>query len=138
VFFASGSLKPLWANTLMPLSWYGLWDAEIITPAAKRPGTRQVRHARRGNHAGITHFRAAACASPAATSRAIQVPDSRVSAPIRISGPGLRCGPASSPSASAESVDRGRVQRVFSRHAANAVRTKKLFSHGNYRSPISF
>ena len=30
----SGNLKPEWSSTLTPLSWYGLWEAEIITPAA--------------------------------------------------------------------------------------------------------
>ena len=31
---SSGSLKPSCEKNLIPLSWYGLWEAEIITPAS--------------------------------------------------------------------------------------------------------
>ena len=49
---SSGSLKPSCAKNLMPLSWYGLWLAEIITPASQRMST--VRNAMPGVGIGPT------------------------------------------------------------------------------------
>src|SRR5690349_16731368 len=81
----------------MPLSRYGLCDAEIITPAAK--SSVRVRYATPGVVITPAKRTRAPCdASPPATNSAIHVPDSRVSAPIRISAPGRREA-TSSPSA---------------------------------------
>ena len=33
---SSGSLKPSRPKNLIPLSWYGLWEAEMTTPASAR------------------------------------------------------------------------------------------------------
>jgi len=91
---ASGNLNPLWPNTLMPLSRYGLCDAEIITPAWNGP----VRVSQATPGVVITpacRTRTPWLASPPATSSAIHCPDSRVSIPIRTSGPIRISGSAS-------------------------------------------
>jgi hypothetical protein len=49
---SSGSLKPSWPKNLIPLSWYGLWLAEIMTPALQRMST--VRNAIAGVGIGPT------------------------------------------------------------------------------------
>jgi hypothetical protein len=49
---SSGSLKPSREKNLMPLSWYGLWLAEIMTPASQRMSA--VRNAMPGVGIGPT------------------------------------------------------------------------------------
>jgi hypothetical protein len=50
-------LKPSAANSLMPLSWYGLWEALITTPASARMD--QVMNAMPGVGSGPTSMTSA-------------------------------------------------------------------------------
>ncbi len=49
---SSGSFQPSCEKNLIPLSWYGLWLAEIITPASQRMSA--VRNAMPGVGIGPT------------------------------------------------------------------------------------
>src|ERR1700687_6089517 len=80
---ASESLKPMDAKNLMPLSWKGLWDAEITTPASACK--RCVSAATAG--VGTTPASKASPPIeqiPATSAASIMSPDSRVSRPMRI------------------------------------------------------
>ena len=52
---ASVSFSPAPENTLMPLSSYGLCDAEITMPGVKPLGARQIRHRGRRHDAGADY-----------------------------------------------------------------------------------
>ena len=51
---SSDSLKPSGPNSLMPLSWYGLCEAEIITPRSAR--SERVSSATAGVGSGPTRI----------------------------------------------------------------------------------
>jgi hypothetical protein len=81
------SFSPRLENTLMPLSSYGLCDAEITTP--KSYPRDAVRYAIAG--VGMTPALSVlppSYAAPSDSARSIQAPDSRVSRPMRMRGRG--------------------------------------------------
>ena len=82
---ASGSLKPPWPNSLIPLSGAGLWLADSITPSSA-PRSR-VRNATAG--VGITPSRSTSTpdpARPATTAASRNSPEARGSRPTTASG----------------------------------------------------
>src|SRR5581483_1563009 len=99
----SVNFSPRPENTLMPLSPYGLCDAEMTTPASN--ACVRVRYATAG--VGTTPALVTTAPSPdapCASSASIHVPDSRVSRPTRKRSAGRAaggCGPAASARTSA-------------------------------------
>src|SRR5207342_2898751 len=80
-------------NTLMPLSSYGLCEAEMTTPASYVPV--RVRNATAGVGTTPTLVTdAPSPQAPCASSASIQPPDSRVSRPTRNCGDSVPCGSA--------------------------------------------
>jgi hypothetical protein len=74
------NFSPRPENTLMPLSWNGLWEAEMTRPASK-PSER-VRKAIAGVGSTPALVIVAPCEqTPRASARSSQTPDSRVSRP---------------------------------------------------------
>ncbi len=81
----SVNFSPLPENTLMPLSSYGLCEAEMTTPASYVPV--RVRNATAGVGTTPTLVTdAPSPQAPCASSASIQSPDSRVSRPTRSCG----------------------------------------------------
>ena len=117
---ASVNFSPPPEKTLMPLSWNGLWEAEMTRPAAK-PWLR-VRCATAG--VGMTPALttdAPAAAAPMARSRSIGSPDSRVSRPTS-----RRISPPVGGSAFTSAMPRRRTVRVSSGGAPARPRTPSV------------
>ena len=116
--------------TLMPLSRYGLCDADIITPAANGP----VRVTCAMPGVVISPAKRALTprlAKPPATDPAIDGPDSRVSIPMTTSGstvvpPTIGWSLTQLRQRHAHSKRRGNVERVLARDAAHSISSKKL------------
>ncbi len=80
---ASGSLKPSREKSLIPLSWYGLWEADITTPASAR--IDRVMKAMPGVLIGPTSSTSTPIEQiPAVRADSSMYPLSRVSLPITI------------------------------------------------------
>jgi hypothetical protein len=81
----SASLYPVEEKILIPLSRYGLCEAEIITPAEK-PAVRARKAMPGVGMIPAAMHSAPPRLAPEAIDRSIQSPDSRVSRPMRMRG----------------------------------------------------